>query len=321
MVSFNSIISVAELAGLVMDHMTLPALTAFSFTSKTNYVRVQDHSHRKLRRILSPLGFPAESVLATLSSASAIIVGSIALKAVSPIDPLIYADTLDIVVAKRHLPAIKAWLTQSFAFGQPTVSPLACTPIPFIRCHKYKRDFDGRQVGVNVYTVADQSAVYEFPFYSASTSTMNFITGSGVYTGYRTLLNRRFAIRSRSVRMAGFMIGSIRGQIINDNLQLRKAQDRQFTFIEPTPASHSEDSCLCQFDSACPSTLRNTRDNMGAYLRLLNAQDRNAIADEGARIPRTGMRPPLVSWKLAAGQEWGFAFQLTEDRLRRLHVI
>lgn len=332
MPTFSELIAIAELGDLVLDGLPLPGLTAFAFTSRANYLRVQDYIRSKFRRLFTPFKIGLKSMMTILRFTGSIIVGSVALKAVAPADAPIHPGGLDLVVPMGQLSSLESWLAKlkyEYLAERP-LAPNSRRAIPYATRFSYARRQGDRVSHVHIYAVHKQTAVYEFIFYGSNTSTMNYISYNGLYSAYRSLLDQGLAAKNHTTNMIPYFFiarAALSEQNALDDANNLKAIQRGFQMIAPVPSAptgHTYSKCECVHLAACPCTIRHTHDLSGAYLRFMNGGEYRSFKYESDSLPRTHTKPPITFWKLAdvQGSSRGFAFLLTERRLfNMLHEI
>ena len=317
---FDSVYSVAELADLIMDSLGLSALVALSYTSKLRYFRVQDYLRLKLTKIFASFQLGRDDLMTTLLSTRAFIIGSIALKAVTPAVMPITCDNLDIVVPLSETFTFEAWLT-SISHGYEWTTPSHTNCIPFLKCDSFFRIIDGQIMTVNLLIVSNEFQAHELLFYSSNTASMNMITHSSIFTAYPTLLDLKLVVQNHSINMIGMGPAALGHpamvhQIKIDQDNNKKAEQRGFTLL-PESTSHWNEyaACQCMHLSACPLTIRNMNDTMCSWLPLLTDRE---YADE--RIKGPHQRVPPVIWRLAdvGARVPGFSFCLTKERVLKM---
>jgi hypothetical protein len=313
---FDSVYRVAELSALIMDLLALPSLLALSYTTKTNYAHAHGYIRSKLARCLAPYGLCLNDIIQYLIFTDCHIIGSIALKAVAPAVFPIAANNLDIVVDELNLLVISQWLKKN-GYQREEYGHIANNFPHFNDCHSYALRIHGQEKVIKIHIVKTKYEAYEFIFRTSNTTGMNMITGNGLFTGYRNLLNQGLAVRSAVTRM-----GSISGpttlttQEINlqseiDVANNLKAQSHGFTFSTPAPPLHIQGGiCSCTLRSACPFTARNSNDSMCSFMRLFDDAGYEAIQSRQEKIPVTVRKVPLVTWRLpdAEGGTNGLVF-------------
>jgi hypothetical protein len=319
MMTLDDLLQVAELMGLIMDELPLSALVALSFTSKAKLILVQDYMWSKLMSITSPFGLDATRLMEHLAMTSSVIVGSIALKAVAPAALQISTDNLDIAVPSGRIHVFDDWLTKRCGYKPSKSVTESRKGILF--CYTFICRIDDRDMKVNILGVANRSQAHELAFYSSNTASMNMITSRGLFTAYRTLLNRKLMVAnhvSNMVPMTRYQVRERLSKIADSNNA--KTQSRGFTLLNVQPIPHTYELCQCKHVSACPSTIRYTRDPMGSFLRLLDQAEYEAISVRGDPIPTYDTQLPPIFWRLADVElgSQGFAFHLSDDRIAHM---
>ena len=322
---FEKACNVTELGALFMDRLALSALIALSFTSRTNYMHVQDYMQSKMITIFGPFGLPFQEMYWLLLRADAIIVGSAALRAVAPTILPITVETLDFVVKSYELHFLVELLEYSHNYRR--IEPSNHTVIegisPFHSTRTYACSIHHQVKEINIF-VTKGTSPYEFIFHSSNTTEMNMITHDGLFTAYRSLLNRGLVARNHVTNMVNrgtipnHVKATLQRKIDEDNA---KAESQGFAFIHLTQYPHPLRSCQCPHRSACSARFRITTDSMTSQMRLLNSAEYNAVGNNRHLIPtqQACMLPPVV-WRLADVElgSQGFAYNMTEDRIANM---
>jgi hypothetical protein len=317
----ENILAIAELGGLIMNRLALSALTALSFTSKTNYLHVQHYMSNKLKTIFGPFELPLHEVQWKLKQTDGIIIGSAALRAVAPAEFPVTIDSIEIVVLGHGLAAFEDWLTTSCGYRQKATNfdknEHACTGL-VQSCHSFVND---RDLEINVLVVETSNRLYEVVFHSSNTANMNMITCHGLFTAYRSLLNRGLAARNRVTNMLTMVIVSAssrhRQQMLGEEMCFKTMSDG-FTFLQSDASPHPLHTCRCEQRSICPLTMRNTNDSMCSFMRVLRIEERVAVNAGTMNIPTINHRLPNIVWCRADKMGLGFALCMTCDRISRI---
>jgi len=124
-------------------------------------------------------------VMHGLEFSDAIIVGTIALKAVASSMFPITSTNLDIVVEESAVGFFSDWLIRRGYHSKTPNCIFTEYAKPFQRSISCTRNFDDRDMDINLHVVKARCAAYELPFYFPNTTV---ITSQGLFTGYSTLL-------------------------------------------------------------------------------------------------------------------------------------
>lgn len=311
---FETVYGIPELGTLIMDLLSLSHLVTLSYSSRTNYVRVQHYVRHKLATIFAPFGLTRDDIMLYLLFSESFIVGSVALKAVVPATWPISTNNIDIVVQAGSVHVLRAWLLdRGYTKLKKSNHTFSGYDGPFHCCHSYAR----RSMAVNLMVVGRQTQGYDLIFHASNTSGMNMLGPRGLFTAYRTLLNLRLAVSNHvanmvSMRNAHSSVRHHQNQV--DSASYAKALSRGFTFVTPDPSPHPSEYCLCPYVSACPLTIRDMNDSMCSYMRILGNTEFNSFSVTHQK------RRPTVLWRLADAEQGsqGFAFPLTHSRINSM---
>jgi hypothetical protein len=324
---FERVLVVVELGGLIMDSLALSALIALSYTSRTNYIRVQDYTRSKLITIFGPFQLPLHEVLWKLEDTGGFVTGAAALRAVAPAVLPVIVNTLDIVVWSKHLPELEDWLTYSHSYTGKILDHAVIHGISqFNSCVSFTRRIHGRNMEIKVFVVDKPSKGYELVFHSSNTADMNVISSNGLFTPYRSLLNRGLVTPNNVANMISTRTASApvkaRQQVI-DAQNNANAESQGLVLITPNPYPHLNNWCDCIHRSACPLVFRETNDSMCSFMRIYNIGEYGVIKESLASIPTKRCRLANVVWCLADVEDGlpGFAFHMSWDRIKKIHQL
>src|ERR1700694_2674249 len=191
--NFNDVYSICELGSIIMDCLPLSALLALSFTSRAAYSQAHQYLRFKLGMILRPFGITMDDLIRHLRMTNSLVMGSIALKACAPKNHFIGSGHLDIVVPASDFRVLKDWITSTCGYIHIQSYPVRHELFSYIGHHSmqvFGRQIDGRRRTINLFGVRTQDDPYKLLFYSSNTALMNAITGRGLFTPYRSLLNQ-----------------------------------------------------------------------------------------------------------------------------------
>jgi hypothetical protein len=311
---FETVYGIPELGSLIMDLLSVSHLVTLSYTSRTNYVRVQHYVRHKLATIFAPFELTRDDVMTHLLFSESFVVGSVALKAVVPATWPISTNNIDIVVQAGSVHVLRAWLLdRGYSKLKKSNHTFSGLGAPFQCCYSYAKG----STAVNLMVVGRQTKGYDLIFHASNTSGMNMLSPRGLFTAYRTLLHLELAVHNHvtnmvSMRNAHLSVQQHQKQV--DRASCAKAVSRGFTFVTPDPSPHPSDYCLCPYASACPLTIRDMNDSMCSYLRILGNGEFDSFSLAHQK------RRPVVIWRLADVEEGsqGFAFPLTHSRINSI---
>jgi hypothetical protein len=321
---FNDVYDVCELGGIIMDELALPALLALSYTSKGQYLRVHAYIRLKLTLILAPFGISLTCLMDHLRLTDALVIGSVAFKAVAPAAAKIIPKQLDIVVCKNELFVLKDWLCIRCNY---TLNPLSIHQqqrLPPVKSvvSLARHTHDQKKV-VNLLVVDTIGDTYKTLFYATNTAYMNAITPWGLFTPYRSLLSQgkvahNHILNTMALEKASL---SLRARLQEASLFSEIAIRMQgFEVIPINPFPHLYYRCFCVDRTACPLIVRNTNDSHCSFIRVFSNLEFRALESGSFEIPIHNPRFPMVIWRLAdiEGGSAGLAFLLREVPARLL---
>jgi hypothetical protein len=321
---FERVFVVIELGGLIMDSLALSALIALSYTSRTNYIRVQDYTRSKLITIFGPFQLPLHEVLWKLDHTGAIVTGAAALRAVAPAVLPVIVNTLDIVIRSDRLPELEDWLTYSHCYTGTSNHAVVDGISQFSSCISFTRRIHSRSMEIKVFMVDKPGKTYELIFHASNTANMNMITSNGLFTPYRSLLNRGLVAQNHVTNMVTTRTasGPVKAhQQMIDAQNNANAESQGLVLITPNSLPHLNNWCDCTHRSACPLVFRDANDSMCSFMRIFNIGEYKGITESLASIPTKRYRLPNVVWRLADVEDGlpGFAFHMSWDRIKKLH--
>jgi hypothetical protein len=321
--SFNDIYHVVELGSMVMDFLPLSALLSLSYASKEIYVKAHFYTHHKLTAIFAPFGISFVTIINYLRLTNALVIGPVALKAVAPAILPVFTTQLDIVVPINGLVHFNTWLTLQGNYQCESRSnhhvqfPSVKQRLSFVRHtqeHKYV---------VNLLVVGARANAYQTLFHSFSTVYMNAISGSSLFTAYRSLLNHGKAAHNYIPNTMAMEnnFSSTTLQLSKDSVVSQlKTMHCGFSFTEPNhPFPRLPSQCRCTDRSACPLTLRNTNDKLCSMMQILTTSELDAIQTGSKAVPIDNPVLSTIIWRLgdvAEGGSPGYAFELNDGRAR-----
>ena len=318
---FHDVYDTVELGSLIMDCLALPALLALSYTTKLMHAQVHRYLHMKLIVIFTSFGITADDIITHLRLTNSLIIGSIALRAVAPITYSISSSHLDILVPTTHLSFFKDWLTITCGYTQE-LSPSICHELLFhVRHHQmFVHQIGGRKKVINVFGVQTIEDTYKMLFYSSNTSLMNAITGWGLFTPYRSLLNRGLVAHNHieNTLVVGEVLSTLRAQLFRAAL-LSEIRTRINGFLFIPTSQHLRLPCQCPNRSACPLRIRHTNDSFCTFLRIFTNAEWSALQST-IFIPIDNPCLPLILWRLASEDDDspGFSIRFMERLFRYL---
>jgi hypothetical protein len=317
--TFQDVSDINELGSMIMDLLALPALLALSYTSKTMHHQANQYLRRKLTLILSSFGINANQMIEHLRLTDALIVGSMALKAVASAALPISSCHLDILVPMHRLSVLNNWITIGCQYARNLNAPVETELQLQVRNRRsFVRHIHGQRKTINLYSVRTRGDTYKMLFSLSNTAWMNAISGWGLFTLYRSLLSEgkaalnhldnTFAIRRFS---PGRRTRLFRAAVIS---QIR-TEMHGFIFIPPSPLSHSNYQCRCINKSACPQVIRSTNDSMCSIMRIYSDAEWTSLQSPTRVIPISNPRLPTIIWRLAdmPNGSPGFSIKLTDS--------
>jgi hypothetical protein len=299
--NFVYVYGIVELGTEIMKELAAPSLLALSYTSKSHYILVHQYLRYKLGRIMAQFDVTPNQILKLLRMTKAIVIGSVALQAVSPATLPITSSQLDIIIPVTELFMFEDWFKLSRQYKVvPSVHHFRWLP-PVVLFVSLGRCINQQKRVVNLIVVEKPAHAYQQMInYSPNTAEMNAITGVGLFMPYRSLLSQGLAAHNHVANIEGVQqsypsvqIRVFKAAIISQLTMLL----RGFAFIE---GEHWNYNCCCSDSSACPYQYRNTNDNYCAFMRILTDKEWSTLESDGQQaLPIANPRIPMVIWRLA----------------------
>jgi hypothetical protein len=316
--TFNDVYGVFELGGIIMDQLALPALLALSYASKGQYIQVHAYIRFKLTLILAPFGMSLNGLMDHLRLTDALVIGSVAFKAVAPATAPITSKQLDIIVCKNELFALKDWLRTRCNYVLNPLSIHQQQRLPPVKSVvSLARHTDDQKKVVNLLVVDTIGDTYKTLFYATNTAYMNAITPWGLFTPYRSLLSQGKVAHNHILNTMALEKAplSLRARLQEASLFSEIGIRLQgFEVIPINLFPHLYYRCFCVDRTACPLIIRNTNDSHGSFIRIFTNIEFRALQSGSFEIPLHNPRFPTVIWRLAdiEGGSPGLAFLLRE---------